>query len=242
MTCENPNKCYAAMLDSKSNSGSVSSAALRDKAASDPSCAPQNVTEAQIKPQISAPSYFYSLKENEALPFKRPEKEPRPKLLLNSVVNENDVVAMIAAHDANRTEGLKKHIGKLLVEKQIVVNYNLSERKFVTNLLCETIDYAAQRDFSAFKLACLLTTYVTVHSYFKWYYWQAPVSVWMYFKELMIRLTIEDSPDGEAIFEPDECYDILSHFHTMYIKNLPLIHVLTFGVRRLKFLWPFKRK
>lgn len=111
MTCENPNQCYAAMLDSKSNSGSVSSAALRDKAASDPSCAPQNVTEAQIKPQISAPSYFYSLKENEALPFKRPEKEPRPKLLLNSVVNENDVVAMIAAHDADRTEGLKKHIG-----------------------------------------------------------------------------------------------------------------------------------
>lgn len=59
---------------------------------------------------------------------------------------------------------------------------------------------------------------------------------------LIILLNFQDSPDGEAIFEPDECYDILSHFHTIYIKNLPLIHVLTFGVRRLKFLWPFKRK
>lgn len=52
----------------------------------------------------------------------------------------------------------------------------------------------------------------------------------------------QDSPEGQEVFEPEECYDILTHFHTMYITNLPLIHIVTFSVHRLKFLWPFKPK
>lgn len=55
----------------------------------------------------------------------------------------------------------------------------------------ETIDYAAQRDFRADKLACLMTIYIATHLYFKWYYWVSATAVWNYFKELMIRHTIE---------------------------------------------------
>lgn len=52
---------------------------------------------------------------------------------------------------------------------------------------------------------------------------------------------MQDPPDVLEIYDPNESYNILSHFHTIYISNLPLIHILTFGVYRLKFTWPFKK-
>ncbi|KOB67838.1 XK-related protein, partial [Operophtera brumata] len=98
-------------------------------------------------------------------------------------------------------------IGEFLVEKKIVLNYNLSEKSFLTGLLTETVDYAAQRDFSAFELACLITIYLDTHLFFKYYYWLSPAA---------------DSPDGQEVFGPEECYDILTHFHAVYLSNLPL--------------------
>lgn len=85
----------------------------------------------------------------------------------------------------------KCFLGHYLVKKKIVQSYNLSEKKFLVSLLIEVIDYAAQRNFSASKLACLLTIYLYAHLYFKWYYWLPPSSLWAYFKEIMIRHTIE---------------------------------------------------
>lgn len=82
-------------------------------------------------------------------------------------------------------------LGEILQEKKIIHNYDLSEKKFLISLMTETIDYAAQRDFNAFKLAALLTIYLDCHCYFKYYYWQTPVNVWNYFKEIMIRHTVE---------------------------------------------------
>ncbi|XP_059047657.1 uncharacterized protein LOC131843077 [Achroia grisella] len=198
--------------------------------------------EAPLKPHTSAPSYFQSLKENDAPPFVKPGREARPQLLINTVMSEAEAVEMIAAADADRYKGLKKYLGSFLVQKKIVANNHLSEINFLISFLIETIDYAAQRDFSAFKLACLLTIYLKTHLYFKWYYWLPPTAVWHYFKEIMIRHTIEDSPDGQEVFEPEECYDIITHFHTMYLTNLPLVHILTFGAYRLKLTWPFKPK
>ncbi|XP_045485716.1 uncharacterized protein LOC123689487 isoform X2 [Pieris rapae] len=132
--------------------------------------------------------------------------------------------------------------GDFLVKKNVVPNYHLSEKNFLISLITEAIDYAAHRGFPPNKLACLMTMYLYTHIYFKWYYWISPMAVWQYFKEIMIRHTITDSPDGQEVFEPEECYDILSHFHAMYMKNLPLVHLLTFGSYRLKLLWPFKLK
>ncbi|XP_072937290.1 uncharacterized protein [Epargyreus clarus] len=200
------------------------------------------IKQGELKTQISAPSYFYSLKENETPPFKKPEKEEKPRLLLNTLFCEEDVVEMIAAYDSDPDGGFKKCLGDILVKKKITENYNLSEKTFLIGLVTETIDYAAQRDFSARKLACLLTLYMKTHLYFKWYYWISPIATWHYFKEILIRHTIEDSPDSQEVFEPDECYDILSHFHTVYLTNLPLVHIQTFGAHRLKLLWPFKPK
>ena len=82
-------------------------------------------------------------------------------------------------------------LGKYLVLKKTVDNFNLSERDFLVSLLIECMDYAAQRNFSAYKLACLLTIYLTTHLYFKFYYWLPPIAVWKFFKEIMIRHTIE---------------------------------------------------
>lgn len=66
-----------------------------------------------LKTQISAPSYFHSLKENEAPPFRKPEKERRPHLLIGTIITEEDVVDMIVAADSDN--GLKKHIGRKLL-------------------------------------------------------------------------------------------------------------------------------
>ncbi|XP_026737861.1 uncharacterized protein LOC113501067 [Trichoplusia ni] len=232
------------LLDSSTSSVASepsSEEAVKIKAASAP-VIPILSEDALIKTQISAPSYLHSLKENDAPPFKKPGVEPKPHLLIGSIMTEDDVVAMIAASDADTIHGLSKFIGSFLIEKKIITNYNVSERNFLISLLSETIDYAAQRDFNAFKLSVLLTIYLDAHIYFKWYYWQSPTSVWKYFKENMIRHTIEDSPDGEEVFEPEDCYDIISHFHTVYLSNLPLIHIVTFGCHRLKLVWPFKLK
>lgn len=62
----------------------------------------------------------------------------------------------------------------------------------------------------------------------------------------MIRIlnlmVFQDSPDGQEIFGPEESYDILTHFHTIYMNNLPLIHIIIFCAYRLKFTWPYKKK
>ncbi|XP_045761636.1 uncharacterized protein LOC123864918 [Maniola jurtina] len=203
----------------------------------------QVVSGAPLKEQLSAPFYFHSLKENEAPPFRKPGKEAKPRLLIGTLITEDDVVEMIAATDVhNANLGFRKKIAEILVRKNIVASYHLPEKHFLIDFLLETIGYAAQRDFNKFKLACLLSIYLSTHLHYKWYYWISPVDVWHYFKQLMIKHTIEDSPDGQEVFEPEECYDIMSHFHTNYLCNLPLVHILSFEVHRLKLLWPFKNK
>ncbi|XP_045459241.1 uncharacterized protein LOC123669694 [Melitaea cinxia] len=202
---------------------------------------PLTTSEKLLTVQISAPSYLHSLKENQAPPFKKPGKEEKPRLLIGTIVTENDVIEMIVA-DTDDEKDLEKHLGEFLINKKIVPHYCLSEKALLVSLLLECINYSAQRDFPATKVACLMTIYLATHAYFRWYYWLPPAAVWKFLKEVMIRHTIEDSPDGQEVFEPEECYDILTHFHTMYLTNLPLIHIVTFSVHRLKFLWPFKPK
>lgn len=58
-----------------------------------------NPSGAALKEQASAPSYFHSLKENEAPPFKRPGKEAKPRLLIGTLITEDDVVEIVAAMD-----------------------------------------------------------------------------------------------------------------------------------------------
>ncbi|XP_013192948.2 uncharacterized protein LOC106136836 [Amyelois transitella] len=212
------------------------------RAASEPITVAPRSEAPPLKQQISAPSYFCSLSENKAPPFKYPEPVPTPMLLIGHIMSQEEAIAMIAAFDADKFLGLAKFLGEFLIAKNVIMNYNLSEKNFLISFLAETIDYAAQRDFGSFKLACLLTIYLDTHIYFKGYYWLPPESLWLYFKEIMIRHTIEDSPDGQEVFEPEECYDILTHFHTLYLSNLPLVHILTFGAFRLKLTWPFKAK
>ncbi|XP_068621578.1 uncharacterized protein [Battus philenor] len=210
------------------------------RAASAP-VAVRDETEAvdNVKPQTSAPFYFFSLSENEAPPFRSPDKEDRPHILVDLVVTEDDVVRMIAVADTESDAAFLKYLADYLVEKKIVVNHHLSEKEFLLKLLLQLIDYSAQRTFTAQKLACILAIYLKTHLYFKHYFWKSPVAVWEYFKETLIRHTIEDSPDGCEVFEPDESYDILTHFHALYLSNIALIHILCFGVYKLKFTWPY---
>ncbi|KAJ8729725.1 hypothetical protein PYW08_001306 [Mythimna loreyi] len=242
--------CMETVLDSETSPGSESSAdqAIKIKAASAPAggfvIIPETPSEEErvVKPQISAPSYLNSLRENDDPPFRKPPKEPRPCIITGTIMNETEAVAMIAAAEAGGENGLKSFLGDFLIQKNIIANYYLSEKNFLISLLMETIEYAAQREFDALKLSTLITIYLATHKYFKWFYWQSPVAVWNYFKEVMIRHTIEDTPDGEEVFGAEECYDIVSHFHTVYLSNLPLVHIVTFGTHRLKLVWPFKPK
>ncbi|XP_050685336.1 uncharacterized protein LOC126979820 [Leptidea sinapis] len=224
---------------SQSNSSVTQGSCNRIKAASAPVLPPKIVSSTNLKEQISAPSYFHSLKENEAPPFEIPQRPNRPQILIGTIVTEKDIIGIIsiALYD-----GLNKALGDFVVAKKIIANYNLTEKKFAVSLMVETIEYAAQRDFNVFKLSCLMTLYLSTHMFFKWFYWLSPAALWNYFKEIMIRHTIEDSPDGQEVFEPEECFDILTHFHAVYMSNLPLVHILTFGVYRLKLSWPFKPK
>ncbi|XP_023942982.2 uncharacterized protein LOC112049357 [Bicyclus anynana] len=203
----------------------------------------QRQSEVVLNEPPSAPFYFHSLKENEAPPFRKPGKEPILRLLIDTLIKEDDVIEMVAAMDIDDSySGYKKRIVEILVRYNIVTNYHVTEKYFLVIFVMETISYAAQRDFNVSKLACLLSIYLATHLYFKWYYWISPAAVWKYFRRLMIKHTIEDSPDGQEVFEPEECYDIMSHFHTNYLCNLPLVHILTFEVDRLKIMWPFNMK
>lgn len=67
--------------------------------------------ETQLKTQISAPSCLFSLKENDAPPFKIPGKEARPMLLQGAIMTESEAVEMVAAADADKVNGLRKWLG-----------------------------------------------------------------------------------------------------------------------------------
>lgn len=71
------------------------------------------IPEVELKKQISAPSYLLSLKVNEAPPFKKPEKETSPKLLLkaDAIMTDEEAVEMVAAFDSDRENGLNKFFG-----------------------------------------------------------------------------------------------------------------------------------
>ncbi|XP_046961937.1 uncharacterized protein LOC124531403 [Vanessa cardui] len=230
------------VYNDKSNINESESNMIKLKVRSAPIQLSSDPSEKLLKEHFSAPSYLQSLKENLAPPFKIPVKEEKPRLLIGTIVTEIDVIAMIAAENTDPSKGLDKYLGNFLVKNKILLSDSLSEKYFLISLLKECIDYSAHREFTASKLACFITIYLATHNYFKWYYWMPPTNVWNFFKEIMIRHTIEDSPDGQEVFEPEECYDILSHFHIIYLTNLPLIHILTFRVHRLKLLWPFKPK
>ncbi|XP_011549896.3 uncharacterized protein LOC105381794 isoform X1 [Plutella xylostella] len=192
-----------------------------------------------IKKQVSAPSYLFSLRENQAPPFRKAGKQPRPMVLVGAILSDDDIFTMISA--AKGEAELKSYLGNLVVQKGITTNDNLREKAFLVLLMQEAIQYAADRDFDAVQLSCLLNMYLTTHQEFKRGYWAQPSDVWAYFQELVICHSVEDPPDVLEIYDPNESYNILSHFHTIYISNLPLIHILTFGVYRLRFTWPFKK-
>ncbi|XP_063617934.1 uncharacterized protein LOC134790879 [Cydia splendana] len=153
-------------------------------------------------------------------------------------MSEREAIEMVAAADGPL--GLWKYIYNFVMEKKLTENFNLSERQFLTSLVYEATDYAAQRDFTAYKLALLITLYLDAHKYFKWSYWLSPRELWAYFMENLIRHVVEDSPESVEAFQPVESYDILTHFHTAYVSNLPLVHIATFGATRLRLNWPFK--
>ncbi|KAJ2944469.1 hypothetical protein O0L34_g3815 [Tuta absoluta] len=199
--------------------------------------------ELELKPHYSAPSYLHSLAQNDLPPFTQPGKEPRCCLLVgpHPHVNEEDMIEMVAASE-DPENGMKNFLRGLLVKKAVVNSYDDTERNFLVHFLMEAVHYAAQRDFNLPKLAMLFNIYLATHIYFKWYYWSDAKRIWDFFEELMIRHTIECTPDGWDYFDPLECYDIMTHFHTMYISNLPLIHILTFGAHRLKLNWVFSNE
>lgn len=68
----------------------------------------------KLKEQKSAPSYLHSLTDNDAPSFRKPGKEPRPAILTGSIVTEEDVVNMIANHESDPENGLKKYLCSLL--------------------------------------------------------------------------------------------------------------------------------
>lgn len=85
------------VLASQTSTLATSEEADKIKAASAPIYpAPSSSAEAKLTVQISAPSYLHSLKENEAPPFKKPEREARPKLLLGTIVSESDIIEIMA--------------------------------------------------------------------------------------------------------------------------------------------------
>lgn len=68
----------------------------------------------KLKEKKSAPSYLNSLADNDGPSFRKPGKEPRPAILTGSIVTEEDVVNMIAAHESDPENGLKKYLSSLL--------------------------------------------------------------------------------------------------------------------------------
>lgn len=92
-----------------SRESDVSSKMVNAKAASFPAVP---TDEGKLTTQISAPSYLFSLKCSEAPPFRKPEKEARPKILVDTIMTESEAVEMIAAADFNPNFGLKKFLGR----------------------------------------------------------------------------------------------------------------------------------
>lgn len=71
-------------------------------------------SQEKLKEQKSAPSYLHSLTENDAPSFRKPGKEPRPAVLTGTIITEEDVVNMIATHEADPENGMRKYLCSLL--------------------------------------------------------------------------------------------------------------------------------
>jgi hypothetical protein len=98
------------VLDSNTSPESSISQGIHIKAASVPVAA-LKPNEKMVKVQISAPSYLNSLKENDAPPFKKPDRETRPRLLIGTIMNEEEVVEMVAATVDDGENGGKLFLG-----------------------------------------------------------------------------------------------------------------------------------
>lgn len=84
-----------------------------DRAASSP-LDPEHLLppKIELKPQLSAPSYWYSLRDA-APPFHRPAKEMKPGLLFGTVMRDVEAVDMI--EEACGENGLKNYLSKLML-------------------------------------------------------------------------------------------------------------------------------
>lgn len=77
-----------------------------------------------IKKQVSAPSYLFSLRENQAPPFRKAGKQPRPMVLVGAILSDDDIWAMISATAARGEAELKSYLGryKAILHKLIINN------------------------------------------------------------------------------------------------------------------------
>ncbi|XP_039280769.1 uncharacterized protein LOC111057127 isoform X2 [Nilaparvata lugens] len=130
--------------------------------------------------------------------------------------------------------GIWKFISKKSISKIRQSSANEARRIIV-------LIWAFKKGFNDFKASTLAYCFMSTHEYFLDSLWRNQIEVYSFFKEILIRHTIEDSPLSNHVFTIYECKDCLLYFCDTYLQVLPLLRCRLMPNMRIKLSWQDKK-
>lgn len=104
-------------------------------------------------------------------------------------------------------------------------------------LLYTVFRWSQLKNIDTKKINVLLTIYSKLFQFFLLSPWKSQNDVYLFFKESLLRNTIQQPPKSGRIFSPDESKCILLHFCNNFMMILPLLRHNCFNNYRIHFTW-----
>ncbi|KAK6619365.1 hypothetical protein RUM44_003747 [Polyplax serrata] len=102
-----------------------------------------------------------------------------------------------------------------------------SDQTLLIVLLCDIYNYCRKHyGNDPTRLSALLGTVYYTHKYFTASLWRSASEVYYFFRESILRQSVESPPKSIEIFNPEQTKSALLYFVEMYVRNLPLVRIL----------------
>ncbi|XP_022200262.2 uncharacterized protein LOC111057127 isoform X1 [Nilaparvata lugens] len=162
-----------------------------------------------------------------------PNNSRTPRLGIWKFISKKSIskIRQSSANEARRI------IASLLEEKKLD-SENIS---LTSTLILTVLIWAFKKGFNDFKASTLAYCFMSTHEYFLDSLWRNQIEVYSFFKEILIRHTIEDSPLSNHVFTIYECKDCLLYFCDTYLQVLPLLRCRLMPNMRIKLSWQDKK-
>lgn len=115
------------------------------------------------------------------------------------------------------------------------ITQNLSPQS--GSLLYSVFRWAKAKDFDSEKTIVLLTIYLKLFQFFLDSPWSSQKSIYLFFKESLLRNTIQHPPKSARIFKPDESKATLLNFCHNFLTVLPLLRLNCISNNRIHVIW-----